>query len=75
MLDNPHTQTTQSQPDRLAAVFPNADVQVVSALSSLPQTLTRYLSQIHELTRYETAEAIEVFFDFRPSIVQQSDAA
>lgn len=59
----------------LSAIFPNADPQVVSALSSHAKALTRYLAQIHELTLTETAEAIEAFFGFQATTQQEADVA
>ncbi|MBT8413557.1 MAG: hypothetical protein KJO30_04430 [Boseongicola sp.] len=66
----PHPNTSY-----LAMVFPNADPQVVSALSNHAKALTRYLAQIHELTITETVETVEAFFGFETAEPLQSDVA
>lgn len=48
--------------EKIIRFFPKADPQIVSALSAHTQTLTRYLSQIHDLTPKETSETIDIFF-------------
>lgn len=66
---------TPTDPDLLAAIFPHADPQVVSALSSHAKALTRYLAQIHELTITETTETVEAFFGYSSPQKPQSDVA
>lgn len=75
MIDLIASNTTNSQPSLLAVVFPNADPQIVSALSSQGKALTRYLAQIHELTLSETTETVEAFFSFQSMERPKSEVA
>ena len=69
-----HTSSTDDLENR-SMVLPNADPQIVSALSAQTTALKRYLAQIHELTLNETTEAIEAFFDFTMSNEPHSKVA
>lgn len=66
---------THTDPDLLADIFPHADPQVVTALSSHAKALMRYLAQIHDLTIAETTETVEAFFGFHAPQTPQSEVA